>query len=121
MWKHTCGNSIDGEECYRFRNQFDLVFTDTIGRPLSHSCVEHDFRKYKVAGHRFHDLRHTFATEALRHGADAKTISEALGHYSVGFTLDVYAHVSEEMADNFAALMSTIISERKIIAFFRLT
>ena len=93
-------------------NKLDLVFTDSIGQPLSHSCVEHDFNKYKVAGHRFHDLRHTFATEALRHGADAKTISEALGHYSVGFTLDVYAHVSEEMADQFATLMSTIISER---------
>lgn len=97
-------------------NPDDLIFTDALGGSTPHSTIESDFQSLmKRAGiqdHRFHDLRHTFATEALRHGADAKTISEALGHYSVGFTLDVYAHVSEEMADNFAALMSTIISER---------
>ena len=97
-------------------NPDDLVFTDALGGSTPHSTIESDFlslmKRSGVKDHRFHDLRHTFATEALRHGADAKTISEALGHYSVGFTLDVYAHVSEEMADNFAALMSTIISER---------
>ena len=99
-----------------WNNPDDLVFTDAIGGSIPHSTIESDFLRLKdragIADHRFHDLRHTFATEALRHGGDAKTISEALGHYSVGFTLDVYAHVSEEMADNFAALMSTIISER---------
>lgn len=99
-----------------WNNPDDLVFTDAIGGSTPHSTIESDFqsllKKAGITDHRFHDLRHTFATEALRHGADAKTISEALGHYSVGFTLDVYAHVSEEMADNFANLMSTIISER---------
>lgn len=45
-------------------------------------------------GHRtFHALRHTFASRALEQGMDAKTLSVLLGHYSVAFTLDTYAHV----------------------------
>lgn len=43
---------------------------------------------------RFHDLRHTFATLALQHGVDVKTLSGLLGHYSAGFTLDTYGHIS---------------------------
>ena len=99
-----------------WNNSLDLVFTDGIGGSLPHSSIEHDFRritiKQGIPERRFHDLRHTFATEALRHGADVKTLSEALGHYSTAFTLDCYAHISEEMADNFAALMASVIAER---------
>lgn len=41
----------------------------------------------------FHALRHTFASRAMEQGMDAKTLSTLLGHYSVSFTLDTYAHV----------------------------
>ena len=40
------------------------------------------------------DPRHTFATLALQNGVDVKTVSGMLGHYSAGFTLDTYAHVT---------------------------
>ena len=43
---------------------------------------------------RFHDLRHTFAMLALQNGGDIKTVSGMLGHFSAGFTLDTYAHVT---------------------------
>ena len=46
---------------------------------------------------RFHDLRHTFATHALSSGVDAKTLSAIIGHVSSATTLNVYAHVSDEM------------------------
>lgn len=46
---------------------------------------------------RFHDLRHTFATLALQNGVDVKTLSGMLGHYSSGFTLDTYTHITDKM------------------------
>ena len=46
---------------------------------------------------RFHDLRHTFATSALEHGMDVKTLSTVIGHVSSTTTLNVYAHVTDEM------------------------
>lgn len=46
---------------------------------------------------RFHDLRHTFATNALAHGMDVKTLSTILGHVSSATTLNTYSHVTDEM------------------------
>ena len=46
---------------------------------------------------RFHDLRHTFATEALEHGMDVKTLSAVIGHVSAATTLDIYTHVTDQM------------------------
>ena len=51
---------------------------------------------------RFHDLRHTFATMALQNGVDVKTLSNILGHFSAGFTLDTYAHVTTSMQQDAA-------------------
>ena len=46
---------------------------------------------------RFHDLRHTFATNALAYGMDIKTLSTILGHVSSATTLNTYSHVTDEM------------------------
>ena len=46
---------------------------------------------------RFHDLRHTFATNALANGMDVKTLSTIIGHVSSATTLNIYAHTTEEM------------------------
>ena len=59
---------------------------------------------------RFHDLRHTFATMALQNGVDVKTVSSMLGHYSVGFTLDTYAHVTTSAKREAAKTMGSILS-----------
>ena len=74
------------------------VFPSTTGGPISPDSVLHMLhRVLKRAGLprvRFHDLRHTFATLALQNGVDVKTVSGMLGHFSAGFTLDTYAHVT---------------------------
>ncbi|MFC1918855.1 tyrosine-type recombinase/integrase [Chloroflexota bacterium] len=75
--------------------------------------IAHEFaRIVKIAGleHvRFHDLRHTFASLALLRGAKPKVISEALGHSSVAFTMDVYSHIIEGMQSEMMALLDEVL------------
>jgi type II secretory pathway component HofQ len=52
---------------------------------------------------RFHDLRHTFATTALEHGMDVKTLSAVIGHVSAATTLDIYTHITSDMQSAAAA------------------
>ena len=59
---------------------------------------------------RFHDLRHTFATLAIQSGVDVKTVSGILGHYSAGFTLDTYTHVTGEMQREAAQKVGALIA-----------
>ena len=58
---------------------------------------------------RFHDLRHTFATLALQNGVDIKTLSRTLGHYSPGFTLETYTHVTKRMQEEAAEKMGQFL------------
>lgn len=58
---------------------------------------------------RFHDLRHSHATELLRQGIHPKVVSERLGHSSVGFTLDVYSHVLPDIQQDAASKFDTAI------------
>jgi integrase len=46
-------------------------------------------------GIRFHDLRHTHASELLRRGTPLKTVSQRLGHANATVTLNIYAHVMD--------------------------
>ena len=69
--------------------------------PLAPAAASH--RLSKILSHagckkvRFHDLRHVFATNALEHGMDVKTLSTIIGHVSSATTLNVYAHVTDDM------------------------
>jgi len=38
----------------------------------------------------------------LNNGVDVKTLSHTLGHYSAGFTLDTYTHVTTQMQEEAA-------------------
>ncbi|WP_300758700.1 site-specific integrase [uncultured Oscillibacter sp.] len=58
----------------------------------------------------FHDLRHTFSVLALQNGVDVKTLSAMLGHYSAGFTLDTYAHVTTSMQKQAANAVGSFLS-----------
>lgn len=52
---------------------------------------------------RFHDLRHTHATQLLRAGVHPKVVSERLGHSAIGITLDTYSHVLPGMQEDAVA------------------
>ena len=92
----------------------EWVFPSPTGGPMSPDSVLHMLQRVlKRAGLpriRFHDLRHTFATMALQNGVDVKTVSSMLGHYSVGFTLDTYAHVTTSAKREAAKTMGSILS-----------
>ncbi len=91
----------------------DMVFANHEGQPLDPSMLSHEFASIvKRAGleHvRFHDLRHTFASLALLRGAKPKVISEALGHSSVAFTMDIYSHIIEGMQSEMMALLDEVL------------
>ena len=51
-------------------------------------------QKCEIGRINFHGLRHTFASQCIEVGIDAKTLSEILGHASVDITLNTYVHSS---------------------------
>ena len=56
-------------------------------------------------------MRHTFATLSLKNGVDVKTVSSILGHYSAGFTLDTYTHVTGTMQKEAADKVGGFIAQ----------
>lgn len=89
-----------------------FVFTDELGNHLARQTVYQCFKSilgqmgYDV---RFHDLRHSYAVVSLAGGDDIKTVQENLGHHTAAFTLDTYAHATEQMKKDSAARMDTFI------------
>ena len=57
---------------------------------------------------RFHDLRHTAATLAIKQGVPVPTVSKMLGHSDPAMTLRRYAHVLDEMRDDAALAMDEL-------------
>jgi len=79
----------------------DLVFCNEFGgflradkvREVLHAIL----RRAGLPDVRFHDLRHSAATNWLAGGMHQKIASERLGHASVAITLDLYSHVTATM------------------------
>lgn len=84
-------------------------------KPTAPSAAYHRLKVIlKAAGLpdiRFHDLRHTFATHAMRSGVDAKTLSSILGHTNASFTLDTYTHVTTDMQKNASVIVGDFMKE----------
>jgi integrase len=92
-------------------NPDNLVFTNELG---GHYAIYTFYRQFKrIAASigrpdaRPHDLRHTAATVAIASGADIKSVQDLLGHATASFTLNVYAHTSDQMKKDTAARMQS--------------
>ena len=90
------------------------VFPSPNGGPISPDSVNNMLKRVLersgIPKVRFHDLRHTFATIALQNGVDIKTVSGMLGHFSAGFTLDTYAHVTTAAQKEAAQKMASVLN-----------
>lgn len=78
-----------------WRNEWDLVFTTSIGTPLDGRNVTKRFQRILEASGLprlvFHELRHSAATLLLAQGVALRTIMDILGH-SQERTTNRYAH-----------------------------
>ncbi|MNY39737.1 Transposase [compost metagenome] len=91
-----------------------LVFAALNGGPLRlENLTRRHFKPTLKAAElpeiRVYDLRHTSATMLLAGGVNPKVVSERLGHSSVAFTLDRYAHVLPGMQEQAANTLQGLL------------
>lgn len=96
-------------------NSFVVAQID--GRPLKPTSLTHEWTrlvaKTSLPRIRFHDLRHSHATQLLAAGVHPKIASERLGHSTIGITLDLYSHVMPGMQANAAEQVDAAIKAAK--------
>jgi integrase len=94
-----------------------FVVAQADGNPLKPISLTHEWtrqiRKTALPQIRFHDLRHSHATQLLAAGVHPKIASERLGHSTVGITLDLYSHVMPGMQANAAEQVDAAIKAAK--------
>lgn len=106
--KHMGAKGVETEE---------LIFRTPRGKPVhERNLVQRVFKpllqRAGLLELRLYDLRHSFATLALRAGTPARLVSEQLGHRSVAFTLHTYGHVLEETRGEVAQSLSDIFAQQ---------
>lgn len=78
-----------------------FVVAQIDGSPIQPRSLTHEWvrliSKTDLPRIRFHDLRHTHASQMLSAGVHPKVASERLGHSTIGITLDLYSHVMPGM------------------------
>ena len=57
---------------------------------------------------RIHDLRHSFATNAIAAGVNIVALSKYLGHSTIQQTLETYVHALEKTDDELLKLMNEL-------------
>ena len=67
-------------------------------------------RRHKLPHVRFHDLRHTHATQLLKQGVHPKIVSERLGDSNIAITLDTYSHVLPGMQEEAIAALDASLT-----------
>jgi integrase len=97
----------------------DRVFTWEDGRSVHPDVIRQRFNRLSIRCGlpriRLHDMRHSYATAALKAGVHLKIVSARLGHSSETFTARVYQHalpgMDREAAGTVAALFVDPVSE----------
>jgi hypothetical protein len=80
----------------------EFVFCSERGTPLDADNFRHRefpaaLRRAELRRIRFHDLRHTYTSLLIAHGAHPKYIQAQLGNASIQTTLDRYGHLMPQL------------------------
>lgn len=60
---------------------------------------------------RLHDTRHLHVSLLVKHGVDARTIADRIGHTNAAFTLKQYSHAFEEQRQAAAIPLETLLTK----------
>lgn len=90
-----------------------LVFPNTRGKVRRRDSVVRSMKSMLAeaglpADVRFHDLRHTAGTLAIKQGMPIHVVSRMLGHSDPAMTLRRYAHVLDDMREDAARAMDDL-------------
>jgi Phage integrase family len=98
--RYAGGRTVQDGERQFFGGDYhpgDNVFTFEDGRPPHPDTIRQRFDRLAAAAGlsriTFHDLRHSYATGAVKADINPKVVSERIGHADVGYFLQTYAHV----------------------------
>ena len=95
------------------RGDHDNLFTQFNGLPVSNYTVQSWVEKFlkwcEVPYVPPHGLRHTFASNLIAHGVDARTASVQLGHSSPALVYNTYANPQESAKRKSAELLSWLV------------
>ena len=92
-----------------------LIFANQEGHPIDPSNFRSRFWNRLVLetklreGFRFHDLRHTYASQMLANGVPVEFVQRQLGHSSYQTTLSIYRHYIPDRDDVHAVTIDEIL------------
>ena len=97
-------------------NKLNLVFTNSYGKFVSSTnftkrCWKPILAKAELENVRFHDLRHSHASQLLAAGVPPQVVSERLGHGDLSVTLRVYAHLLPNLQEAAKSKIDEIFKE----------
>lgn len=92
----------------------DLVFCTELGKVIHPDRVSVQFTRrakhLKLPLIGFRGLRHSFATLAIEAGEPMNAVSHRMGHFSPAVTLSIYAHVTGDMEESSAGVVSRLVA-----------
>ena len=90
------------------------VLCGATGNYLNKSNFEHWWSRWRAENKfpalKYHELRHTMATQLLANGVDVKTVQSRLGHSSASLTLNTYSHAVPENDEAAGLLIGRLFS-----------
>ena len=97
----------------RWNNEWDLIFTSTIGTPLDPEQFGKSVPKICESaglGHwSLHELRHSCASLMMAMEVPLEAVSEQMGHASIRVTKDVYGHLMPKSRAKAAEAMRSVL------------